>query len=480
MLQHIVERRNNLINTLEKSYYTPQEILKKSKEVYQELGESPEFQSLEDEGIITDFDIDNSKTDQEEGKDVGLEKGGVGSGPHKVGDTITVSSPMASHSSINNKNFKVEKVSHHDFSSGRKQYVHIKDENGEEYELREDFVKKKEKIQKSIDQLHNDLIKATTFEQRKEIQAELTDCIEKAVTREIEGRELLFKSSEDNEFDEIVKGFEDLEKSEGEDLEKGLGNKIHKYISKIRNRYIYENKNIVSSLNDLREYHKQKTGLDSIKRSLSSSPASVNTVGVNTEYKNKANEFDKKYGHKHDSDEATEKKRLTVNGMLSHIDNRLHEHQMSRLEKSDEEGLIKELIVRNELIKGEGDRGGNIIGHTKSGKPIYESGLNDRDYNKQDHLDASDLHADLGNKKSSLTHTQSDEASAHHFREHEKLNKENEPDHLLNNQKTLKVIEKQIKDHESGTDKLSDNDYSIAKHQLVTTKKIIEKLSKNK
>jgi len=338
MLQHIIDRRNNLINTLEKSYYTPQEVLKKSKEVYQELGESPEFQSLEDEGIITDFDSDNSKKDQEEGKDVGLEK---------------------------------------------------------------------DEVKKSIDQLNHDLIKATTFEQRKAIQIELKDRIEKAVDREIYGRSILFKSVEDNEFDEIVKGFEDLEKGgvgsgphkvdgkidyssaihthskeiaehagishdeyqklhpgtkeelarnkfeKSEDLEKGLGNKIHKYISKIGNRYIYENKNVVSSLNDLREYHKQKTGLDSIKRSLSKSPDSPHLKDIHETYKKKATDFKKLYGHDHDSDEADEKKRLTVNGMLSHIENRTYNNKLARLEKSDEEGLIKELIVRNELVKGE-------------------------------------------------------------------------------------------------------------------------------
>lgn len=44
---------------------------------------------------------------------------------------------------------------------------------------------------------------------------------------------------------------------------------------------------------------------------------------------------------------------------------------------------------------GEGSRGGKVIGHTKSGKPIYEKSHNLplSDYSKQDHLDAADAHA---------------------------------------------------------------------------------------
>lgn len=46
---------------------------------------------------------------------------------------------------------------------------------------------------------------------------------------------------------------------------------------------------------------------------------------------------------------------------------------------------------------GEGSKGGKVIGHTKSGKPIYEitkhPGHND--FNEQDHYDASRVHDKL-------------------------------------------------------------------------------------
>lgn len=51
----------------------------------------------------------------------------------------------------------------------------------------------------------------------------------------------------------------------------------------------------------------------------------------------------------------------------------------------------------NDLEKGgEGSKGGKVIGHTKSGKPIYEDKkANDKvykDFDKQDHLDAHSAH----------------------------------------------------------------------------------------
>lgn len=49
---------------------------------------------------------------------------------------------------------------------------------------------------------------------------------------------------------------------------------------------------------------------------------------------------------------------------------------------------------RIEKSKGEGSKGGKVIGHTKSGKPVYESKGADKykDFTKEDHLDAVRLH----------------------------------------------------------------------------------------
>ena len=53
-------------------------------------------------------------------------------------------------------------------------------------------------------------------------------------------------------------------------------------------------------------------------------------------------------------------------------------------------------LVYSQVMKsgsGEGSRGGKVIGHTQSGKPIYETtGRWHGDYTKQDHKDAIALH----------------------------------------------------------------------------------------
>lgn len=59
---------------------------------------------------------------------------------------------------------------------------------------------------------------------------------------------------------------------------------------------------------------------------------------------------------------------------------------------------------------GEGSRGGKVIGHTKSGKPIYHhetySNENYSDYSKEDHADAAKVH---------------DEKAQHHFKNKEQV-----------------------------------------------------------
>jgi hypothetical protein len=59
--------------------------------------------------------------------------------------------------------------------------------------------------------------------------------------------------------------------------------------------------------------------------------------------------------------------------------------------------LIKSRITScydNDLIKAEGSRGGKVIGHTKSGKPVYENHdpENYKDFNHNDHFEAKAFH----------------------------------------------------------------------------------------
>lgn len=67
-------------------------------------------------------------------------------------------------------------------------------------------------------------------------------------------------------------------------------------------------------------------------------------------------------------------------------------------------GRFKELAMAEDEAHaarktGEGSRGGKIIGHTKSGKPIYQQGFSHpsvKTFSKQDHIDAAKKHIQVG------------------------------------------------------------------------------------
>ncbi|NBW99903.1 hypothetical protein EBR03_10075, partial [bacterium] len=71
---------------------------------------------------------------------------------------------------------------------------------------------------------------------------------------------------------------------------------------------------------------------------------------------------------------------------------------------------IKELL--EEIIEkagtGEGSRGGKVVGHTASGKPIYYSAgnSNHKKFSKQDHADAALAHSSIRSRLSDEYHAQ--------------------------------------------------------------------------
>lgn len=113
-------------------------------------------------------------------------------------------------------------------------------------------------------------------------------------------------------------------------LQKSLGSAVHKYISKIGDRYVYqEPERKVTPINELRDYHNQKTSLDSVKSSLDGAPHSEHIRDAYKMYNQKASNFHDNYGHAHDSDEATHQHRMAVAGMMSHINNKVNDIQAS-------------------------------------------------------------------------------------------------------------------------------------------------------
>lgn len=82
---------------------------------------------------------------------------------------------------------------------------------------------------------------------------------------------------------------------------------------------------------------------------------------------------------------------------------------------------------------GEGSRGGKVIGHTKSGKPIYDKAthLEHKNFTKEDHTDAAELHESLADKyehqeqKSGSRFMEGGEAKYSKKTEEARLSKEN-------------------------------------------------------
>lgn len=65
------------------------------------------------------------------------------------------------------------------------------------------------------------------------------------------------------------------------------------------------------------------------------------------------------------------------------------------------EGAIGQLEdILEKASKGEGSKGGKIIGHTKSGKPVYQSksGHDCKDFSEEDHRDAARFHSSESSK----------------------------------------------------------------------------------
>lgn len=66
-----------------------------------------------------------------------------------------------------------------------------------------------------------------------------------------------------------------------------------------------------------------------------------------------------------------------------------------------EDEFCKSHGIDIEKARGEGSKGGKIVGHTKSGKPIYDHGYNpkyDESYSHADHSDISEHHAKVSQK----------------------------------------------------------------------------------
>lgn len=86
---------------------------------------------------------------------------------------------------------------------------------------------------------------------------------------------------------------------------------------------------------------------------------------------------------------------------------------------------------------GEGSRGGKVIGHTKSGKPVYKGKLvkdefgkykssevqDDRDYTPEDHQDASRIHDEVSERALHHNDFGNSQQVENRFQHHDELSK---------------------------------------------------------
>ena len=103
-------------------------------------------------------------------------------------------------------------------------------------------------------------------------------------------------------------------------------------------------------------------------------------------------------------------------------------------EEQQKEKILKSYNGTEDLIKGgEGSRGGKVIGHTRSGKPVYESHTSShsdyRDFDEADHSWAAHFHEERAKLHRSTTAggDGNSEKYNHHSNiaiEHRKLQKE--------------------------------------------------------
>lgn len=86
------------------------------------------------------------------------------------------------------------------------------------------------------------------------------------------------------------------------------------------------------------------------------------------------------------------------------------------IKKRARELNIEDSLPEDWIQKSEGSRGGKIIGHTKSGKPVYETHFN-KDYSNftpQDHVESAQLHTEAYKKTKNYDHR---EAQFFHLKE---------------------------------------------------------------
>lgn len=140
----------------------------------------------------------------------------------------------------------------------------------------------------------------------------------------------------------------------------------------------------------------------------------------------------------------------------------LSEAGLSKVEKSEAVEKIEK--------GGEGSRGGKVIGHTKSGKPIYSQANHDshKNFNAEDHFNAMHVQGEFANSKKSLKdeswQKHKDEESEH-YKHFKKEAGDKDSSIVYNKQsESIKHAKEQYKKHkESSSEKHKVGDHVVDK-----------------
>lgn len=206
------------------------------------------------------------------------------------------------------------------------------------------------------------------------------DLIKKSESQETVERE----SSDEDELEAILAFLEkgdnpEFQKSEDDEddfdqdlFEKGVVQKVHKYLQKVGDKYFYAKEVQVKPINEHRDYLREKTSLDSIHGHVKNAPHSEENRESYKNYNKKKDDFKTKYGHDHNSDEAADKKKMTMHAMHNHINNRVKEIEDKQNLKKAGENL--DIIKGKAFTIGQLDKSGRNVKTADGWKPVKTHG----------------------------------------------------------------------------------------------------------
>lgn len=136
-----------------------------------------------------------------------------------------------------------------------------------------------------------------------------------------------------------------------------------------------------------------------------------------------------------------------------------------------------EALKKESVEKATGDRGGKVIGYTKSGKPIYSRANHEShaSYTKEDHGDAAMLHRNLNRGLGQARGKAAEDQKLHHMSQSTKHDIASKKDNAVEKGKKLEVdTEEMIDEHKKLINTLESESKEDDKKEIKEQKKELE------